>query len=82
MKAIVGKQARDLAPGLLAFLSGTRQAEPSGEILRGAAGELCVLPDTRAGDAGSDLCPWTEIRLAGDTLEVEGGAGFRVVRTP
>ena len=81
MKAIVGKNAVEIAPRLLGFLSLARQTAVRSDLLRGPAGELCVLPCEGEESGWSKGGPrhWVEVRVAGDRVEIEGGAGFAVV---
>ncbi|MBN2576084.1 MAG: hypothetical protein JXP73_16090 [Deltaproteobacteria bacterium] len=79
MKAIVGKNAREIAPRLLGFLSFARQSGLRADVLWGEAGELCVLPhDDDETDAAAGPRHFVKVGLRGDRVEIEGGHGFRV----
>jgi len=81
VKAIVGKNPIEIAPRLLGFLSLARQTALQGDLLRGEAGELCVLPcqGEELGWSSDGPRHFVEVQLEGDRVEFESGAGFRVV---
>ncbi len=79
MKAIVGKSAHDIAPRLLGFLSLARQSGLRADLLRGPAGELCVLPNESDLGGVLETGPrhWVEA-LVKDDLVTWGDTSFRV----
>ena len=71
----------EIAPRLLGFLSLARQTAMHSDLLFGEAGQLCILPGDGPGFSATAPRHFSEVRLQGDRVEIEGGTGFRVVET-
>jgi hypothetical protein len=79
VKAIFGHSATEIATRLLGFLSLARQSGLRCDLLRGKAGELCVLPQGDEAAEAAGPRHFVDVRLRNNRVEVEGGRGFRVV---